>query len=94
MSELAQIMKEAGLSSGSSGEKIQVEHVFIFDVTEKWEKIVKGIALGCLDLGRHAVDSLRIFAIAGSVGILLWGTSQLVASFRSRKGLEGDEGKQ
>jgi hypothetical protein len=95
MSEYAQIMKEAGLIRSDRGgsDKIQVEHVFVFDVTEKWEKVVKGIALGCLDLGRHVVNSLRIIAVAGSIGILLWGTSQLVASFRkSTKVITGSQG--
>lgn len=97
MSEYAQIMKEAGFTSGGGknggvSDKIQVEHVFVFDVTEKWEKIVKGIALGCLELGRHVVDTLRVVAVAGSIGILLWGTSQLVTSFRSKR-LDGEGSK-
>lgn len=95
VSEYAQIMKEAGLTgSGRSGpsDKIQVEHVFVFDVSERWEKVVKGIAVGCLDLGRHVVESLRIFAIAGSVGILLWGTSELIASFRTSKRFDDGQG--
>jgi hypothetical protein len=94
MTEIAQVMKEAGLMAGGSStqgsggggaaaDKIRVEHMLVLDVSEKWEKIIKGIALACLELGRHLVDSVRIVAVAGAVGVLLWGTSQLVASFRS-----------
>lgn len=93
LSEIAQIMKEAGLTSSSTGGvrgtgggsgdgsgdgKILVEHVFVFDVSEKWEKTVRGVALGCLELGRHAVDSLRLVAVAGSIALLLWGASRIV----------------
>lgn len=95
LSELAQIMREAGLASAgsdasasngmSSDNKFRVEHIFVLDVSEKWEKIVKGVALGCLDLGRHFVHSIRVLAVAGSIGFLLWGTSRLIDSLRQRK---------
>jgi hypothetical protein len=103
MSEIAQVMKEAGLvgtggggSGGSGGgksgtssstslmmDKIQVEHILVLDVSEKWEKIVKGVAVGCLELGRHVVDTLRIAAIACSAGLLLWGVSHLIQACRN-----------
>jgi hypothetical protein len=82
MTEIAQVMKEAGLmaggsstqgsggsGSGAAADKIRVEHMLVLDVSEKWEKIIKGIALACLELGRHLVDSVRIVAVAGAVGV-------------------------
>lgn len=83
MSELAQIMREAGLSAGNS-DKIRVEHVLILEVSEKADKIAKAIAVGLLELGRHVVESIRILAVAGSVAVILWGTSQLITSFVRR----------
>jgi hypothetical protein len=104
MTEIAQVMKEAGLMAGGgsthgsggggggAADKIRVEHMLVLDVSEKWEKIIKGIALAFLELGRHVVDSVRIVAVASAVGMLLWGTSQLVASFRSPRRLrKGNE---
>jgi hypothetical protein len=100
MTEIAQVMKEAGLmaggstqgsGSGGASDKIRVEHMLVLDVSEKYEKIIKGIALACLELGRHLVDSVRIVALGSAVGVLLWGTSRLVASFRSPRLRKGDE---
>jgi hypothetical protein len=101
MTEIAQVMKEAGLMAGGSthgsgggggaADRIRVEHMLLLDVSEKWEKIIKGIALACLELGRHVVDSVRIVAVASAVGVLLWGTSQLVASFQSPRLRKGNE---
>jgi hypothetical protein len=90
MSEISQIMREVGVTNntGSCSDKIQVEHRFMFDVSESFGKILKGIALGGLDLGRHVVHSFRIFAIASSVGIILWGASRLVEAFSCSKRLE------
>ena len=62
--------------------RIQVEHVFVFDVSERWEKICKGAILGMLNLGRHVFDSIRIVAIGASAALILWGFSQLVISIR------------
>jgi hypothetical protein len=101
VSEYAQIMKEVGIISSSSGgagksgssivdNKIQVEHIVIFDVTERWEKICKAAVVGFFNLGRHMVDSVRIVAIAGSIGIVLWGCSSLVTSLRSKRLSQGD----
>jgi hypothetical protein len=93
VSEYTQLMREAGLvssagiSSGTSSNvdnKIQVEHVFIFDVSERWEKICKGAILGLLNLGRDLVGTLHIVAIAASISMVLWGCSNLVASLRSK----------
>lgn len=102
ISEYAQIMKEAGMISSVGGgngkldgaigdNKIRVEHIFLFDVTERWEKICKGAILGLLNLGRHVVDSLRIVAIAGSAALILWGCSQVIASIR-KKAVKQDDG--
>lgn len=90
ISEYSQIMKEAGImaSVGGGGGKvdgdnrIQVEHVFVFDVSERWEKICKGAILGMLNLGRHVFDSIRIVAIGASAALILWGFSQVVISIR------------
>jgi hypothetical protein len=84
MSELAQIMREAGLSTGNA-DKIRVEHVFIVEVSEKADKIAKALAVGLLELGHHVAESFRIFAMAGSAAIILWGTSQLITSFRRKQ---------
>jgi len=84
-SELSQIMREAGLTGGAGGggsDKIQVEHVLVVSLSEATDKLCKGIVLGCLDLGRHLVESCRILAIAGSVSLLLWGSARLIESFR------------
>ena len=91
-SELSQLMREVGLSSSSStssggGDKIQVEHVLIFTLSESTDKLCKGAVLGFLGLGRQLVESCRILAIAGSVSLVLWGTSRLIESMRSRKSL-------
>lgn len=102
ISEYAQIMKEAGMISSVGGgngkldgaigdNKIRVEHIFLFDVTERWEKICKGAILGLLNLGRHVVDSLRIVAIAGSAALILWGCSQVIASIR-KNAVKQDDG--
>ena len=97
ISDYAQIMKEAGIMAsvgsnggvgkvdGSTGDsRIQVEHIFVFDVTERWEKICKGAILGLLNLGRHMVDSIRIVAIAGSAALILWGCSRVILSVRNK----------
>ena len=103
ISEYAQIMKEAGIMSsigevsgkvdGAVGDnRIQVEHIFVFDVTERWEKICKGAILGLLNLGRHVVNTMRIVAIAGSAALILWGFSQVIVSLRRRPSMQGDDG--
>ena len=88
-SEMSQLMREVGLTSSSAsssgGDKIQVEHVLIFTLSESTDKLCKGIVLGFLDLGRKLVESCRILAIAGSVSLALWGTSRLIESLRSRQ---------
>ena len=93
ISEYAQIMKETGImaavrGSGADGtigdSRIQVEHVFVFDTTERWEKLCKGTILGLLNLGRHVVDSIRILTMAGSAALIFWGCSQLVLSIQNK----------
>lgn len=90
-SELSQLMREAGLTvssstpSGGGGDKIQVEHVLVVTLSESTEKLCKGVILGLLGLGRQLVESCHIMAISGSVGLVLWGTSRLIESLRSRR---------
>jgi hypothetical protein len=95
ISEYAQIMKEAGIMAsvgGGSGKvdgangdnRIQVEHIFVFDVAERWEKVCKGAILALLNLGHHVVDTMRIVAIAGSAALILWGCSQVIVSIRRK----------
>ena len=90
-SELSQLMREVGLSSSSSssssgsGEKIQVEHILILSLSEATDKLCKGVVLGFLELGRNLVQSCRILAMAGSISLVLWGTSHLIDSLRSRR---------
>jgi hypothetical protein len=100
ISEYAQIMKEAGISGGGHNGKthgvaigdnrIQIEHMLIVDISERWEKICKGAILALLELGHHVVHSLRIVAIAGSVGIVLWGCSRLITSIQKKSSLQCD----
>ena len=101
ISEYAQIMKEAGMMTSVGGGKvggavgdnrIRVDHIFLFDVTERWEKVCKGAILGLLNLGRHVVDTIRIAAVSGSAALILWGCSQVIASIRSRSAIQ-DDGK-
>jgi len=96
-SELSQIMREVGLSSGGGGssgnnEKIHLEHVLVLTLSEATDKLCKGAVLTLLELGRHFVESFRILAIAGSVSVVLWGTGRFIESVRSRKGGRSDEG--
>jgi hypothetical protein len=102
MSEYAQIMKEAGIMTSVGGvngkmdsaggdNRIQVEHIFVFDISERWEKVCKGAILGLLNLGRHVVDSLRIVAIASSAAFLLWGCSQVIVSIRRGASIQQSE---
>ena len=93
VSEYTQLMKEAGIASfgtGSSGSsvidnKIQVEHILIFDVSERWEKVCKGTILALLDVGKEVVGTFRIVAVAGSICMLLWGCSNLIESIRGKR---------
>jgi len=74
-------MKEAGISS----EKIEIEHVFIFSLNEKWEKTVQKAADILLDLAGETIYSLRIVSYAASACLVLWGTSKLIQSIRENK---------
>ncbi len=83
MSEYAALLKEMGGGTSGSDDTIKVEHVFIFSMTEKWERtLTHKIIPMVLDLARETVKSLRLVAIAASVALLLWGTSHLIKSIR------------
>jgi hypothetical protein len=83
--EYSSLMKEMGVtsSSGVDGDSIRVEHVLVFSMTEKWERALDKWVHLTLDLSREMVASLRLIATATSIAIVLWGTSKLIASFRS-----------
>jgi hypothetical protein len=83
MSDLAQIMKELGVSGGggnSAGDNgaVKVEHVLVFQLSDPTDRLVRGIVGVLQEFGRHAVQSLRIVAIGSAVGIALWGTARLI----------------
>ena len=103
ISEYTQIMKEAGIMTpvggglGKAGStagdnRIQVEHIFTFELSERCDKVCKGAILGLLNLGRHVVDSIRIVAIAGSAALILWGCSQVIVSIRKRPLFKSHDG--
>ena len=93
LSEHAQILKEVGLGSTntSNNETIRIQHVFLFAMndamSQRWETIVQRAVEGWLALGRQIVVALlpcvRLLITAGSVYLVLYGTSQVIASIQS-----------
>jgi hypothetical protein len=89
MSDLAQIMKELGVvgaggaSAGDNG-AVKVEHILVFSLSDPTDQLVRGMVGVLQQFGRHAVQSLRIVAIGGAVGMVLYGTARLIEALRQR----------
>jgi hypothetical protein len=83
--EYSTLMKEMGVTNGSSGdsESFRVEHILVLSITEKWERVLDKWVHLSLDLSREMVASLRLVATATSIAIVLWGTSKLITSLRT-----------
>lgn len=84
MSDWAQIMKEiGGVTGGSAGDHVKIEHILVISLSDQTDRLVRGIVAALQEIGRQAVQSLRIVAIGSAVGITLWGTARLLDAFRN-----------
>jgi len=87
MREYSSLLKEMGGSNGATGnDSYQVEHLFIFGVAEKWDKVVLTAVQGALSASREAVACARILTAAASLALVLWGTSCVIKSLKGNGG--------
>lgn len=82
-------MKEMGVTnsgggSGVDGESFRVEHFLVLSITEKWDRALDKWVHLSLDLSREMVASMRLVATAASIAMVLWGTSKLITSLRTK----------
>ena len=84
--------RNAGGSSAATAaaETIKIQHVVVIPHSPKWEALIQRAVDGWLALGRHVVTqlvpSMKVFLMACSVSVVLYGTSHLIASFRTTGG--------
>jgi hypothetical protein len=83
-SEQTQLFQELGIMAAAADTTIQIQHTFLLPHSPRWEKITERAVDGWLVLGRHVVTALlpplRWLLTAGSVYLVLYGTSLLVNS--------------
>jgi hypothetical protein len=63
---------------------VKVEHMFTFNVSEKWEKPLKKVVDSWLDLSYQWADSFRIIGVGIAGYLFLIGTARLVDSIKAK----------
>jgi hypothetical protein len=78
----------AGGVGGGGGDvmNMRVEHVLVWRLEEKWEKVVAHVTMVVLEQSRQLVASLQLVLYATSACLVLYGTAQLVKAIRRGKG--------
>jgi hypothetical protein len=64
---------------------VKVEHLFTFQVNEKWEKPMKKVVDSLLDLSYQWADSFRIIGVGIAGYLFLIGTARLVDSIKANR---------
>jgi hypothetical protein len=62
-----------------------VDHVFTFNVSDKWDKPLRRLAESGMDIGYHFAESFRFIAIGISAYFVLFGTAKLIEACRDKK---------
>jgi hypothetical protein len=65
-------------------ETVKVEHLFTFNVSEKWEKPLKKVVDSCLDLSYQWAESFRIIGVGIAGYLFLIGTARLIDSIKAK----------
>lgn len=80
---LSFIMNELLGESLKTTESITVQHLLTLGFSDKWERTLRGIVVGCLEISRHYMHTFRILGYGTSAYLVLLGMARVIEATKS-----------